>query len=352
MLNATYFLLALSSYSNSPLMMIPSSEKRYHLSIQESTFSRHICSLILTFTENHATKIGKSQFVHFQNTPLKFESEDCYIDQTLTNVVNTPIKNHEIRGSNFPDGWGHKRPFFLTGCGDVTIAGCLFDECFSGFSDGSTGGGGGIFVRQWCIVILHENIFNKCYSVDDGGAGYICQSKGSHTTGDTFNDQYTNKVDIQYCCIQNCYCTSARFGAAFILAANHATLFYASTVDTPGTSRNIHHGAQFDIQSTNITSRNVNATGGYSKYCGGMEYRAATSGFFKFQTLSKMRSSFIVAFTSLDISNLEISYCNIVQNEIYDLMDSYSGNPYPAAIHVRKRDISLSFFFFCKEFLQ
>lgn len=61
-----------------------------------------------------------------------------------------------------------------------------------------------------------------------------------------------------------------------------------------------HRGAQFDIQCDNeVTSSNINTTGGKSKYCSGIEYRHSQIGHFKFQTVTEMRGKFVTSFASL-----------------------------------------------------
>lgn len=148
---------------------------------------------------------------------------------------------------------------------------------------------------------------------------------------------------------QDCYGVEENlYGVALLIAGENAILYYASTVNCPGQKddRKMSVGAQFDIQSLNVTSKYVNATGGHSKYCAGMEYRYSTDGFFKFQTISEMSCTFAIAFSNISRTGVDLSNSNIFNITLLRT-NSDLGQPYSGLIHVRDLDcITLSEFCF------
>lgn len=115
-------------------------------------------------------------------------------------------------------------------------------------------------------------------------------------------------MTTQICCFQDCFIfaeegkgeSNEKHGAAIYGAISNTIITYLSTIRCPGQDRTRHRGAQFDIQCDNeVTSSNINTTGGKSKYCSGIEYRHSQIGHFKFQTVTEMRGKFVTSFTSL-----------------------------------------------------
>lgn len=108
------------------------------------------------------------------------------------------------------------------------------------------------------------------------------------------------------------------YGAAMYIVSNETTLLYTSTIDCPGTDHSRSVGAQFDINSLNVTSKCINITGGQAIYCSGIEYRYATSGFFRFQSMSNGYGTYITAFSDIEIDSFSIDYLNYVANKIWE----------------------------------
>lgn len=199
---------------------------------------------------------------------------------------------------------------------------------------------------------MHDSIFDHCIAKDGAGC-YICKAKKDRNQNDgEINDELLAQIDVQYCCFQNCKVENdddkkTGFGSALIVSGKIIQLFYASTVNCPGNEEGTKkaRGAQFDIHSNDISSKFVNATGGYSKYCGSIEYRGSSSGSFSFQTIMSMHSMFVISFSKFSQSNtIDISYCNLINNKIENF-DSEAGT-YPALIHVRQQNIRIQNFAF------
>lgn len=109
-------------------------------------------------------------------------------------------------------------------------------------------------------------------------------------------------------------------------------------------------GAQFDIEAESISSQFINATGGNSLYCGAMEYRKATTGFFRYQTIGSIKNcKYAISFTSVEIEDLKITSCNIFSNKVSpSYMDVENFTSPPALIFVRKKDLVVENFYFVK----
>lgn len=132
-----------------------------------------------------------------------------------------------------------------------------------------------------------------------------------------------------------------------LMGAESVTFYYASTVDCPSkSSLSKPKGAQFDILADSINSQFINVTGGKSTYCGGMEYREATSGFFQYQTIAKLDCKYAVSFTSVSIDGLKITSCNVYQNTVSRAPgENEKSNP-PALIFVRTKNCDVENFYF------
>lgn len=358
MLNITLLSLACLSYtSHSPFYSI---NRLNHMKtstyFQKSLFSRFFSTVIYSNSNNHNTIIRNTVFDHISRSAVVFidgdYSDTCYFDNQ--NLFTKPdsnrlvFKNIQTSYDKYNSGWIVRRPFFFSdpnrnnaGCGDITIAGCTFSECYSTGNDHN--GGGGILIEQDCKVIIHETIFNACHTDHlVGGAAYICKVRGTHDkNGGTFKDQQTKEADIQYCCFQHCYGNKDDiYGVAMLVSAQVTILLYSSTTNCTTDVR--AYGAQFDIQADNITSLNTNTTGSYSTYCGAIEYRDATKGKFMYQTMTKNDCKYATSFTSLTIDGMEISSCNYVNNTI---RYNYGGIS-DALVHIRNKPITLEFFYF------
>lgn len=357
MLNVTFLSLSVSSlFSLSPLYTVNCNNQRKLLFVSNSFFSRSISYIIYSNTEYHSTTIHKNMFKMTLNTPLVFineqqgychSGEQCCVNNNYNFTPNEIISNINITKDDFGD-LEDKNSFFIAVCGNITITQCQFLSCYS-----VTNCGGGIRIEQYCEVILHNCIFDNCYAKWHGGAGIITNHiYFNYNTDGSFKDVYhepTKKLDIQYTCFQSCYLTDKPgFGSAVIMGAKEVIFYYASTVDCPKSSveNSTAWGAQFDIYAASISSEFINSTGGHSEYCGSMEYRNAKSGFFRFQTITKTTCKYVTSFTSVNITGLKITSCNIYQNVVQKAKKDWEGAGRPALVFVRINDLIIENFYF------
>lgn len=224
----------------------------------------------------------------------------------------------------------------------LAILGCIFKKC------SSKSNGAGLQVIAPMSILIHNTIFTSCISKKSFGRGaaiYVVQN--SSTVDINLADGMVDKLDVQYCCFDECYGTdNFQFGACLYAAAENTTLFYSSSVMcSPPNYRS--NGAQYDLQSLNVVSKSVNITSGYSNYCGGIEYRYAITGYFIHQTLTNLTACFVTAFTDITIENIELSESNFVVNTITFFEDNQSCKYVtPGIIHVRNEPIRIIHFCF------
>lgn len=333
-MNITLLSFCLNSLTTmSPFHIINSNyQVKVSTSILNSHFSYSFTNFIFSNTNLHHTILKNNEFSHSLKSAIYFIN----VEEDKQNKL-TIIKNKEFNNQ-------HNEYKDASVYGDLTIATCTFKNCESE-------NGGALFIEQDCTVILHESIFDSCKASKDGAGGFICKTKGSRTDNEVKDGQLT-KVDVQYCCFQKCSVVNTDstektgFGSALLLSGRDVKLFYASTVECPGNGESVNEarGAQFDIQSENVFSENVNATGGKSKYCGSIEYRESKTGSFKYQTIMDMNCQFVTSFSKFqETATVEISLCNLINNKI----DKAAGEgTYPALIHVRQQSIKISSFVF------
>lgn len=339
MLNTTILSLnVLSLMSASPFYTLYHTHQgMLRSTFTNSHFSRSFTSVIVSYTYKHHTHLHNNVFSHTLNSAIMFTNDEsvtgqCTLIENEDFIKGSQIKDKNIYGDRFTDAFD--RPIFNNECGDIIITHCEFHNCHSDKE------GGSLHIQQDCTVLIHNTIFSNSSSGSYfGGAAYIVKKKKTEDGKVDFIDEKLSQVDIQYCCFQDCYGTTENlYGVALLIAGENTILYYASTVNCPGvnTGRSISHGAQFDIQSVNVTSQYVNATGGYSKYCAGMEYRDSTDGFFRFQTISDMTCTFSIAFTNITIT-LDLSNSNIFNITLHRLTED-DGQPFSGLIHVRQSD--------------
>ena len=301
-----------------------------------SHFSYSFTNIIVSRTNNQKTTIKNSAFSFTLDSPIKFTSESIENNFTPFNSncsfdTETPIGGKTIDGDMLRDS---HNIFFIDNCGDIVITGCTFNNCYS------NGPGGSIFILQNCSVIIHNTIFNSSHTSNiTGGAIYAARDIGGKID---YNNGEIQQLDIQYCCFQNCYGLkdnsgiSPLYGIAIFSSAINNILYYASTVNCPGENGIKATGAQFDLQGTNLSSKFVNSTGGYSDYCGGIEYRHAKDGFFRFQTISDMKCMFSVSYTDISSKKIELSLSNIFNVTIERGQLINDERVYSGLIHIRK----------------
>lgn len=354
----------LSLHSISPFYTISINNHRRISSLFNSQFSYSFTSIIYSTTNYHSTTINNNKFMKTLSTPLVFISDSlyegkcadkCCISKDYYFRPDEIIRDINITDKSFPDGYKNLNAYFVDDeCGDIKITNCQFIKCFT-----TEDNGGGIYISEDCLVILHRCIFDRCHSKKNGGAGAIAKQLKfkDDKTSDPEHEE-TKRLDIQYTCFQGCYTDGDGYGTALILGAKSVTFFYASTIDCPPRNTKTtmkQKGAQFDILSDSISSQFINATGGIAVYCGSLEYRKATKGFFRYQTITCLECKYAMSFTSVNISGLSINSCNVFNNTInmVDGEDIQSYSP-PALIFVRNNDLLVDNFYFshnnfCKE---
>lgn len=314
MLNITLISLNIFSLlSISPFYSIQNSNKLPQTLILNSHFSHSFNNIIASYTSNHRTYIKNSIFSFTLESAVKFSNNIInnkliQYNANCTFDANSPIGGQIINGEMFGNDEHHS--VFLHDCGDIIITGCIFNNCYSNEP------GGSIIILQNCSATIHNTIFNCSHTKNiTGGAVFAAGSIDKDTHN--FDNDKIIKLDIQYCCFQNCYGDadsndiSPLYGIAVFSSAINNILYYASTVHCPGPNRKAT-GAQFDLQGTNVSSKYVNSTGGNSKYCGGIEYRHPSNGFFRFQTISDSICMFSVSYTNILSQKVDLSLSNIV----------------------------------------
>lgn len=351
MLNTTIVSLHMMSLlSTSPLYTIRNQfNGLVRTSFYNSHFSHMFTNVFVSYTNKHQTLFNNNLFSHSLSTPLKFVSEyNCGINSSNSNV-DMPIQNQLISDSNFTgDNLKNKRAYFKSDCGDISIYFCTFLNCYSQDENG-----GSILVTQDCVVVIHSTQFIGSHTTMNRG-GACCIVKQFNTYDDaSIKDEQLQSLNVQYCCFSGCYPQTdneSLYGLALFCASKETVVYFSSTIDCPPTDHDISSGgAQIDIQSDYVKSKNVNITGGRAKYCGGIEYRYATKGHFKFQTISNIKECmFATSFTSISINDLEISFSNYDRNRLVNNAVDKDKNLKPGLIHIREKDIVISNFCFTK----
>lgn len=96
----------------------------------------------------------------------------------------------------------------------------------------------------------------------------------------------------------------------------------------------------------------MNCSGGYSNYCGGIEYRYASTGFFKYQTITGITCMFGISYTKLTEKSalengIELSDSNIIGIKLERANGLKDDGLYSGLIHVRQtKKISIKNFCF------
>lgn len=348
-----------SLYSVSPLYTINSKNHKMISLISNSHFTHSFSHILYSNSHFHSTALQNNHFMHMINTPVVFSrfidgyckvGAECCVSTDYNFIKDQIIENAMVSNLSFPNEFDFKNCFFYENCGDIKMTKCQFSYCYT-----TQDNGGGIFIQEDCTVILHNCIFDHCHSGKNGGAAAIAKmikfndkpDISGVVTDDPMHDK-TQRLDIQYTCFSDCYTDNKPkegYGAVMMMGAKSVTFYYASTVNCANHG-NKPKGAQFDILSTSISSQFINVTGGKTIYCGSLEYREASSGFFQYQTITNLECKYATSFTSVDIKGLAIRSCNIYKNTLLrpDGEDDKS-NP-PSLIFVRKLNLLVQNFYF------
>lgn len=335
MINLTLLSLNVFTFSSlTPLYTVQNLYQPRSSTILNSCFYRYFTNIIFSKAERHQMIIKKDIFSHILSSAIIFSSEESENtgSKKIFKAQNFTSKNHFNNND-------------LIGISDLYIANCYFIQCQSKTY------GGGIFVQQECSVTLHELIFDKC-TAKDGGGGYICRRKNNTDKDGYFSDELLSSINVQYCCFQKCFTiddgSKSGFGSGLILAGQNVKLFYASTTECAISDLNGNkikaRGAQFDIQSSEVSSQYLNITGGNSKYCGSIEYRFSQFGFFKFQTISNVECMFVVAFSKFHNPSINIEFCNLINNKLSDYEEN--AYTYPAMMKITQTSLIINNFIF------
>ncbi|OHT03891.1 hypothetical protein TRFO_28799 [Tritrichomonas foetus] len=312
-MNLTILALASTWLSNSPMLLLNERMSRSSIGLNKLILSNFFTNAIYSWNTNQNFSISESSFSNFMKSPLKFtSSEEIIKNQEFSSTLNTFTQDN------------------------IYIATCTFTNCQT-----NTRGGAICCTGRECELTLHESIFEKCTAVGDGGAIFVCKNIGN--SGSSMTHTKVQLFDSLYCCYSHCYAqrndNGNGYGSAMLVAASTLKLFFSSSSECPDGSLQ-STGAQFDLASTDIESRYINATTGNSVYCAGIEYRDATSGYFQFQTVINQKGGFTTSFTSVAM-DVEISFCNFINETVYNLGDST-----PAVIHIRMQSIVIKNFVF------
>ncbi|KAK8865540.1 hypothetical protein M9Y10_011096 [Tritrichomonas musculus] len=321
MLNSTFIALnIISLMSTSPFYAIQLKQHRINTGFFKSHFQRSLSNIFYSASTNHFTVLSNVLISHTLSNAINFNSEQqCFLHEGYIYQPNAPIGGQTINNT---------QSYFKGDCGNVTITGCTFIDCSSKTR------GGAICIEQECCVIIHNTIFNSCSTSENAGGACFIAKKFS-TGPPNFNDEQLQEMDIQYCCFQNLKGNPQLYGIAIFSAAKKTILYYASTVNCPGQNSVQVRGAQFDLQAQNASSQDVNATDSNAYYCGGIEYRWVTEGFFRFQTISKMKCMYSVAYSDIKTKNLLLFDSNIQEITLHRSNIDPGDPKYSGLIHVR-----------------
>lgn len=345
-----------SMITSSPLYSITRFNHNSRLLLNHLYFSNFISNFIYSNHQNHQLLIQNSKFHFSLNSVVHLTATEPDCRSVLwkkdLHFTGKPIKNINITYDDYKylgDSISDYRSYILCNnsetLGDVIIAGCAFIGCKAGYANG-----GAISIEQNSNVMIHDSLFIACSTVRNGGALFICRTPLNTETdkgGDLENFRIP-KLDVQYCCFQDCYTYQSgdnpyeRYGVAMFSAADETTLFYASTTNcsfNDGT-----RGAQFDLQAEDISSKYINITGGKALSTCGIEYRKATTGYFIYQTMAKMYCTWVTAFTNAEIDNLNLSFCNYIDNIIKNCDNG--NNIQPGLVFIKNTDIIIDHFYF------
>ena len=175
--------------------------------------------------------------------------------------------------------------------------------------------GGAIYINIDVETTLQSTIFENIQVSNQGGAIYY---RGG--------DSPTNEFYSNYNCISNCV---AKEGSAIKAYGGRIEIYFLGTTSCTGTISQDgtpadSSGGQIDLESTNISTSNLNLTGALSKVTSAIEYRKSTSGFFKYETIINCSGCYIIALTEtgndLEITNSNIIDCTVTNNP-------YDGRP-------------------------
>lgn len=351
MINTTILSLHIMSLAlTSPLINVPNRHNSATQTlIKRSVFSNIFSSVFVSYTTKHASKFHETTFAKTLNTPLIFLSEDMNCAVNISQTYPGVVDHRTINAGSFGD-WADKRAYYLENCGDVIIQFCIFDSCSN---TKELYGGGSLVVEQYCTVFIYATQFKNSYTVKRKGAAiYAVQKSGLYENDKKeiiIDDTPLPEFTIQECCFSDCHNNEddKLYGVAIYCCAENTILFMSSAVNCPGPTHNRAEGAQFDMQADIVKSKNVNITGGKSKYCAGIEYRNAKKGYFLYQTITNIEGCmFATAFTNINADGIEISYSNYNKIALEYNGGDNDVNLYPGLVHVRFKDIIIDTFVF------
>lgn len=249
-------------------------------------------------------------FNKFLGTPLRFEQDFIFpiIGEIIEKSLQIPNESNE----------------------SILIKHCIFNETKATGKEG-----GAIFSDSSLPIEIESTTFSKCHADHQGGAIYL--------------NQVNLRANITYCCFSVCSILhdedkkgkgSQQGSAIFSGGAEYVVIRFGSTNNCPGTEIPVS-GGQFDLKASYLATTNINSSQGNSRWCSAIEFRYATSGEFKYQTLVDHSGCFVLAFTGLETLGVTISHCNIVGMKF-----SKPSDVNPAAVVAQSCVVNVSNFYF------
>lgn len=286
-MNLTLYYLSTSLISTSSLLQIPTSyDNSATFNFHKIWVSNFVNNFYSSFSSSNIyATFTKSNFRRFLTSPISIDSLQYYVNE---NFIGTNSFTEIVY-------------IFDT---------CTFKECKK-INGNEYLYGGAIFINHLSSnITIHGTTFDECFAKGDGGAIFACGVL-KHTNFQDKEYQHENMIifNSHYCCYSKCSAQSAEggdkvvfsgFGSAILVAAAKTELNYSACIDCPNNDDNVvSYGAQFDIHTENIKSCFINATSGNSYCCGSIEYRQASTGFYRYQTIANQRCAFATSFTSI-----------------------------------------------------
>lgn len=326
MMNLTYMSLQIMSMTTmSPFYVIS-----HHYSAATRTtfcnsyFNHFFSNVVISYTNHHETVIRKTIFSNSLSTPLIFET----LSEGQTTYDHTTI-----HPDNFTDP-NDKHLVFNTNIGNIDIRFCSFINLSS-----TSKSGGSLLVQQDCTVLIHSSTFSGSKTSQNRGGAIAVVKSFNETEDALIKDEQISLLNVQYCCFSGCYPNGEEdklYGLALFSAAKTTIFYFSSTVNCPPSGCKRSGGAQIDMQAEFIKSKNINITGGYSKFCAGIEYRYPQDGHFKFQSISNISECmFATSMTDVNFANLEMSFSNFDNIRLVRFAADNDIFLYPGVIHVK-----------------
>lgn len=263
--------------------------------IFNSHFSHFFESVIYSNSNYHKIALQKDSFLNALNSVIKF-------DNSAKSIITNKYITTQFHYSD------------LNEYGDITISSCHFKNCHSKL-------GGAIYITQKSLINLNNIFFENC-SAEVGSCCYILTNSTIYTNDKLTNYNENFHTNVQYCCFSqfkvdsNLNENKNGYGSILYIASENVNFFYSSSIYPTYKREDIceSRGALFDLQSSQISMKNINSTNGRSKSCGCIEFKYSKSGMFRFLSIASIESVHLTSFSEFECDTIEISFCNMVNN--------------------------------------